>query len=179
MENPEKKTLAQGKFIRLVREGKWEYVERVIAPNGAVQLVAITDADELILVQQHRPPMGAQVIELPAGLIDDVGGPDETARQTAIRELEEEAGFRPGHVELLHRGPPSPGMASEFNAFYLATQLERVHEGGGVEGENITVHRVVISDADAWLKQQGDAGILVDPKVFAGLYFAKRHIQLQ
>ena len=179
MEYPKKETLAQGKFIRLVREGKWEYVERVVAPDGAVQLVAITDSDEIILVQQYRPPMGAQVIELPAGLIDGDGGPDETARQTAIRELEEEAGFRPRHVELLHRGPPSPGMANEFNAFYLATQLQRVHDGGGVEGEDIRVHVVTVADADAWLKQQGDAGILVDPKVFAGLYFAMRHIGLK
>lgn len=179
MENPNKETLAQGKFIRLVREGKWEYVERVIAPDGAVQLVAITDADQIILVQQHRPPLNAQVIELPAGLIDGDGGPDESARQTAIRELEEEAGFRPGHVELLHRGPPSPGMADDLNAFYLATQLERVHGGGGVDGENIVVHCVPLATADDWLRDKAAQGVLVDPKVFAGLYFAKRHIQLQ
>lgn len=174
-----KTTLAEGRYIRLVREGRWEYVERVIAPEGAVQLVAITDAQDILLVQQHRPPIGAQVIELPAGLIDGDGGPEETARQTAVRELEEEAGYRPGQVELLHRGPPSPGMANEFNAFYLATQLERVHAGGGVEGEDIRVHHVPLSGADAWLRDQVDAGVLVDPKVFAGLYFARRHIRLQ
>lgn len=174
-----KTTLAEGRYIRLVRQGRWEYTERVIAPDGAVQLVAVTDDAEILLVQQHRPPIGAQVIELPAGLIDGDGGPDETARQTAIRELEEEAGYRPGHVELLHRGPPSPGMSNEFNAFYLATQLEQVHAGGGVEGEDIAVHRVPVTAADAWLAEQAHAGILVDPKVFAGLYFARRHIGLQ
>ena len=179
MQSLEKNILAEGKYIRLVREGRWEYVERVIAPSGAVQLVALTANDEIILVQQHRPPIGAQVIELPAGLIDGDGGPDETARQTAIRELEEEAGYRPGHVELLHRGPPSPGMSNEFNAFYLATELEQVHAGGGVEGEDIRVHVVGIASADDWLAAQQQAGLLVDPKVFAGLYFAKRHVAIK
>ena len=174
-----KTTLAEGRYIRLVREGRWEYTERVIAPDGAVQLVALTDDDEILLVQQHRPPIGAQVIELPAGLIDGDGGPDETARQTAVRELEEETGFHPAQVQLLHRGPPSPGMSNEFNAFYLATGLTPVHAGGGVAGEDIRVHRVPIAQAHGWLEARQADGLLVDPKVYAGLYFAHRHSALQ
>ena len=49
--------LASGKFMQMVRSGRWEYARRHTA-EGAVAILATTDAGELVLVEQHRVPMG-------------------------------------------------------------------------------------------------------------------------
>ena len=66
-EQPEKKSLHKGRFLAMFERGGWEYVDRVGA-SGVVVILAVTDANELVLVEQHRVPVGASVIELPAGL---------------------------------------------------------------------------------------------------------------
>lgn len=167
--------LHAGRYLRLVRQGRWEFVERVIAPQGAVQIIAVTAEHQLLLVEQHRPPVGGRVIELPAGLIDGDGGPDETPEATAIRELEEETGYRCARVRQVHRGPTSPGSSNEFNTFFVAEELERVSAGGGLDSEDITVHRVSLAEAPAWLAARQAEGLWVDPRVFMGLYWATKH----
>lgn len=163
-------TLAEGRFLRLCRQGRWEYVQRVNA-SGAVHIVAVTPEDELLLVEQFRAPVGARVLELPAGIVgDEADHRDESAEAAAGRELVEETGYRPGRVERLHRGPSAPGMAAEIITLVRAHDLTRVGDGGGVDGEDIVVHRVPLADARAWLQARADEGCLVDHRVFAGLF---------
>ena len=69
-------TLYTGEFLALVREGHWEYVERVNA-TGAAIIVAVTDDAKLLLVEQYRIPCHARTIEMPAGLIGDETGTDD------------------------------------------------------------------------------------------------------
>ena len=167
--------LYEGQFLRLLRNGRWEYVQRVRA-NGAVFIVAVTNNNEIVLVEQYRIPLQRRVVELPAGIIgDEAGFENESAESSGARELEEETGFRPARVQKIFTGPTAPGMTSELLHFVLATGLERVHQGGGVDGENITVHTVSLADADGWLAAQERLGLLVEPRVFAGLRFAERH----
>ena len=72
-------------------------------------------------------------------------------------------------------GPPSAGLASEIVTIFLARGLSREHDGGGDEHEQIVVHTVPITQADAWLTaQERERDVLIDPKVYAGLYFATR-----
>src|SRR5699024_7398767 len=81
--------LHEGRFLRLKRCGHWEFAERVNA-RAAVAIVAVTDADELVLVEQPRLPVDSAVIELPAGLVGDIpGAGDEPLATAATRELEE------------------------------------------------------------------------------------------
>jgi len=169
-------TLVEGRFLRLVRKGRWEFVQRVIAPEGAVQIIALTPAGEILFVEQDRPPVGGRVLELPAGLIDGDGGPDETAEATAIRELEEETGYACERVRLVHRGPTSPGSSNEFNAFFVAEGLRRIGEGGGLDSEDITVHRVPLASAHDWLAQQAGRGLYIDPRAYTGIYWAQREL---
>lgn len=132
----------QGRFITAKTRGRWEYVSRARGIKAAV-ILAITPADEVVLVEQFRIPLGKPCIELPAGLIgDDDGGEDEDAATAAIRELEEETGFAAGRMENLGEFYSSPGMVSECFTLFRAYDLERVGPGGGVEGEGITVHLV-------------------------------------
>ncbi|MBP7677193.1 MAG: DNA mismatch repair protein MutT, partial [Thermoanaerobaculia bacterium] len=77
-------------------------------------------------------------------------------------------------VERLAEGPPSAGGTSEIVTLSRARGLERVGPGGGVEGEEITVREVPLAEAEAYLERRAREGVLVDPKVWAGLLFARR-----
>ena len=60
-----------------------------------VAIIAVTDEDKLLLVEQHRPPVNQTVLELPAGLVGDLSDhPMEDLEQAAQRELLEETGYR-------------------------------------------------------------------------------------
>jgi ADP-ribose pyrophosphatase len=132
----------QGRFITAKTRGRWEYVSRARGIKAAV-ILAITPEDEVVLVEQFRIPLGKPCIELPAGLIgDDDGGEGEEAAMAAIRELEEETGYRAARMEDLGEFYSSPGMVSEAFTLFRAFDLTRVSEGGGIEGEGITVHHV-------------------------------------
>ncbi len=170
-------TLYEGKFLRLLRDGRWEYVARVNA-KGAAFIAAVTDQHELVMVEQYRVPLQAQSLELPAGIVgDEVEFADEGFESAALRELEEETGFRAGHIEHILTGPTAPGMSSELLHFYFASQLVKVSAGGGVEGEDITVHLVPLQGATEWLMAQMAAGKRCDPRVFVGLWFAQQRLQ--
>jgi len=170
----ERSVLAEGRRVRLVQEGHWEYAERTNA-RGAVVLAAATDDDRLLLVEQYRIPVGRRVIEPPAGLVGDVVGEEEEALETAARrELLEETGYEAAELEMVSIGPPSAGLASEIVAFFVARGLKKVHDGGGDDSEEIVVHAVPLATAHAWLNRQAEAGLLIDPKVYAAMYFLAR-----
>ncbi|MCE5303412.1 MAG: NUDIX hydrolase [Planctomycetaceae bacterium] len=169
-----RQTLAEGRFVRLVAADGWEWVERVNA-SGAVVLVAITEDDELLLVEQFRIPLGRRVIELPAGLVGDGAGRQrEEQGEAARRELLEETGYQADAIEFLLDGPSSAGLAAEVYSLFLARNVRRVGPGGGDGSEDIQVHRVPRTEAEAWLDVKRRVGVMVDPKVYAGLYLAER-----
>ena len=167
-------TLYAGKFLSLVKEGRWEYVDRIGA-TGAAIIVAVTNEQKLLLVEQFRIPVHSRTIELPAGIVgDEPGGADECLADAAMRELLEETGYAADHIEALTAGPASSGLTSEVVTLLLASGLKRVNAGGGVAHENITVHEVPLNGAHDWLARKADEGLLIEPKVYAGLYFLGR-----
>lgn len=163
-------TLAAGRFLRLSRERGWEFVERV-GVQGAAALVAVTPERQLVLVEQYRIPVGSRTLELPAGLVgDQAGARAESLFDAANRELEEETGYRAGRIELLARVPSSTGLTSEIVSILHASELERVGAGGGVAGEDIAVQLVPLSEARVWLRRRERGGLLLDPKIYVGLF---------
>ncbi len=157
-----------GKFLNLVREGRWEYCERV-RQTRAVMVFAATPEGKVLLVEEYRPPIGQRCLCFPAGLSGDEG--EESDLQAAQRELLEETGYEAAGMRYLFSGPSSPGLSSETLSFYLATGLRRVGRGGGVDNENITVHEAPLADIDAWLAARVAEGTALDPRIFSGLYF--------
>ncbi len=141
--------------------------------TGIVIIVALTPDDELIFVEQYRPPVGARVIELPAGLAGDISGQEhEALARAAERELEEETGYRAARMEELVQGPVSAGLTSEIVTFFRAHDLTRITDGGGDEHEDIEVHRIPLSErAGRGSPSVSAAGVLVDSKVYVALYF--------
>ena len=156
----------EGKFIAAKRRGKWEYVSRTRGVSAAVILAidANENGGDVILVEQYRVPLGAWCLELPAGLIGD-GEEGEEAEAAAIRELEEETGYRAGRMTDLGRFHASPGMSSEGFTLLRAEGLTRVGEGGGVSGEDIAVHRVKLEEVPAFVAARRAEGVAVDSKV--------------
>lgn len=160
-----------GRFLGLKEVDGWEYAFRTNA-SGVVVMVPVTDAGELVLVEQYRAPVSSRVIELPAGLVGDNGDGLEDFSAAAQRELFEETGYRAGSLQELLTSPSTAGMASEIITIYLARDLQRSGPGGGDASEDITVHHVSIGDAPAWLQARQAEGIMVDHKVYAGLFWA-------
>ena len=163
--------LAEGRHLRLVQRDGWEIAERVAA-HDVVAILVVTEEGELVLVEQYRVPVGRRVVELPAGLVGDEGEGREAIDTAASRELEEEAGYEAAGFELLTEGPPSAGLTSEVVTFLRAIAPRRIGEGGGVGGEEIRVHHVPLVEVEAWLRKREEEGLLVDPKVWLGLWFA-------
>ena len=162
-----------GRFLKLMKSGHWEYVDRVNAHNAAI-ILAVTADQELLLVEQYRIPLSARTIELPAGVIgDEPGEHDESAAAAAGRELLEETGYAAGCLEALTTGPSCSGITSERVTLFRATDLKRTGAGGGVADEDITVHAIPLTGVSDWLAAQAQTGRLIDPKVYAGLYFVR------
>jgi ADP-ribose pyrophosphatase len=168
----ELKTIAEGRHLRLVSRGGWEYAERGRV-TGIVVIVAVTPENKVILVEQNRPPVGGRVIELPAGLAGDVAGAEsEDLAEAARRELLEETGYAAESFTLLFAGPPSAGLSSEVLTFFRAKGLTKVAAGGGDDSEDIQIHEVPLENITQWLLERAKTqGIFIDPKIFAGLFF--------
>ncbi len=155
----------QGRFVVAKTKGKWEYVSRARDIRAAV-ILAVDDEGQVLLVEQFRVPLGRSCIELPAGLIgdgDDNHGEDDAI--AAARELEEETGYRAGRMELIGEFWSSPGMVSESYSLFRARDLVKVSNGGGTDGENITVHRVPLAGMAEAVARWREAGYAIDTRL--------------
>jgi ADP-ribose pyrophosphatase len=157
----------RGKYLEVHKTGTWEYAART-AGIGAAVILALTDAREVVLVEQYRVPLARNCIELPAGLVgDDTAG--EAPERAAARELHEETGFTAVRWEDLGDFATSPGMSTEMFRLFRAHGLVRTGAGGGVEGEGITVHVVPLADVSGWLAAQRARGCVIDCRLVAVL----------
>ena len=171
---PKVELLFRGKFLEFKKNGNWEYAERCKC-SGIVAILAITEKDELILVEQFRAPVNRRVIEIPAGLAGDMeSSKNEPLAEAAKRELLEEAGYEAQCMEFLTEGPSSAGLSTEVITFFRAHDLKRITDGGGDGSEDIQVHLVSLADLAPWIATKEKEGCLVDYKVYAALYFKVR-----
>ena len=166
--------IVEGTYLGLYERDNWEFSER---PNstGVVGILPITPDGQLVFVEQYRIPVQANVIEIPAGLVgDEPEHAHEALEGTAARELLEETGYQADCITHLLSSPTSAGMTPEMTHIFAATELTRIHDGGGVEGEQITVHHIPCKDIKTWLVQMEDQGYLIDYKIHASLYLASQ-----
>ena len=168
----EQKQVASGKWIALseltyrdssgvVRQ--WECVQRLRTQGAASIICRVEHKGEpyLVTVRQYRPPTGGAVIELPAGLLDDA----ETGIEAALRELEEETGWR---GDVVSSGPfvfNSPGLASEKTAVFRVEGRECV-DARPDHGEAIEVLLLPMRRLKQALLEHESAGQLIDAKLW-------------
>ncbi len=158
----------EGKYVRALKQGRWEYVSRV----GDVRAVVILAEFEgkIILIDQPRVAVGGRCVELPAGLVGDED-PAATVEDTAVKELEEETGFTASRIERLGDFHASPGMLSESFTLVRAHGVARSGDGGGTEHEDINVHLVARDEIPAFVEQKRAEGFAVDVKLLLFLNF--------
>lgn len=154
-----KVTRWEGKYLRLVTEDGWEYVQRC---GGMTAVVIVAEHDgKYILVEQKRVPLGGRrCIELPAGLVGDVD--DKGVEETAIKELEEETGFLAERIERLGEFFSSPGMVSEG---YTLVRAHGVRPGGTKVEDDIQVHLVAPGDMAGFIAARRAEGLAIDTKL--------------
>jgi ADP-ribose pyrophosphatase len=156
----------QGTLIDVVVEMWPEGVRELVHHPGAAAVVAF-DGDDVVLVRQFRQSIRQVTLEIPAGILDVEG---ESARECAIRELQEEAGYRAGDVEPLGAVHTSLGFTDERIELFMCT-AER--DGEPEEGIDL----VVMPFADA-VQAVRDGGISDAKSVAALLLAADRRASL-
>ncbi|MET7751615.1 NUDIX hydrolase [Micromonospora sp. NPDC005367] len=143
----------------------------IVRHVGAVAVVALDDAGQVVLIRQYRHPVGRHLWELPAGLTD-VSGEDLAA--AAARELAEEVDLTAGRMDVLVDLHSSPGFTDELVRVFLARDLagvpaERRHERRDEEAD-LQVVRIDLDEAVAMVL----AGEITNASCVAGLLAAAR-----
>ena len=152
------RTVYEGAMVDLVVE-RWGESEREIVKHpGAVAIVAIDREDRLWLVRQRREAVRKELLELPAGLVED----GEEPLASAKRELKEECGLEGGEWRELGAFYTSPGFADERIVVFAARHLE-LGEADPDEGEELHFEHWRAADIAAHLPE------LEDAKTIAGL----------
>lgn len=150
-----RETIFSGRVVKL-------YVDEVRLPNGktstreiidhpgAVAVIAITDEDKIVLVEQFRKPLEKTLVEIPAGKLE----PGEDPEACAKRELEEETGYTCENLKQIASFYTSPGFANELMYLYLAEDLTRTKELQLDEDEFVEVVEVSFQEAQQLIKDQ-------------------------
>ena len=138
-------------------------VREVVEHRPAVAIVPFDDNREVILVSQFRYPVGEQLLEVPAGIIEV----SETPEQCADRELQEEIGYRAREMRSLGSFWTAPGFSDELMYAFIATGLEPSKLESD-EDEDITVVRVPVSR----IREMIEVGEIRDSKTIAALLMA-------
>jgi ADP-ribose diphosphatase len=120
----------------------------VVRQRGSVAALPVHDDGRVVLVRQYRYAVDDVVWELPAGRQD----PGETPAEGARRELEEEVGLRPGHLERLLEFWTTPGFCDEVMHLFRATRLESVPARPEAD-ENIESATFTLEEARAMIRR--------------------------
>jgi ADP-ribose pyrophosphatase len=124
------------------------YREHVLAGHAAV-ILPETDNGEFIMIKEPRTPIGKTVIAFPAGMIED----GESEEEGAIRELEEETGYRAGSIKKLREVYPAIGYSNERVNIFLAKDLVKTQRHLD-ETEDIEVIKIPIKEIKEMLDRQ-------------------------
>ena len=130
----------------------------------AVSIVPIDEKDRLIMVRQYRHPSLRQLLEIPAGIIEDGEDPEETA----LRELQEETGFSSKNLRLMTGFWSSPGFTNEYMYAFIAKDLleSKLPQD---EDEDISIEKIPLDQVERLIK----FGEIEDAKSIACILMAK------
>lgn len=162
-------SIYRGRVIHLVKEkvtlanGRTTDLEFVEHP-GAAAIVALDEAEHVVLVRQYRHALGRYIWEIPAGTLDGAEPPLECAR----RELAEETGLAAADWRELTAITPVPGYSDERIHLFLATGLRPASQHLDPD-EVLSVHRVTLTEAASMILR----GEIADAKSICGILLAR------
>lgn len=132
----------------------------IVQHPGAVGILAITDLNEVILVEQFRYATGQKLLEIPAGTIEQ----NESIEACVFRELEEETGYKAKKIRKLVSCYTSPGYSSEILHIYFAEDLIETAMKTE-EDELLEVVKMKVEDALELIK----SNLIIDAKTIIAL----------
>ncbi len=138
--------------------------EIAVHPGGAV-IVALTKDYKILFVNQFRYPLQKYILELPAGKLE----PNEDPLTCAIRELEEETGYKTNNIKQLGSICTTPGFSTEILHIFLATDLEDGHHNREEGEQGMEVYSYSLKEIDEKIKDSE----IMDGKTLSGIYLAK------
>lgn len=141
-------------------------IRDIVLHSEAAAIIPVTGMGEVLLVKQYRYPVGDAILEIPAGKMD----PGETPEECAVRELEEETGYR-GNLKKLGYVYTTPGFCNEIIHLYLATDLVHTHQHLD-EGEFLDVISIPLKE----LRQMIADGKIYDAKTLSAFAIARDKI---
>ncbi|RIV33215.1 NUDIX domain-containing protein [Micromonospora radicis] len=166
----------RGRIFEVVSEqvsmpGGGTAIRDLVRHVGAVAVVALDDAGQVVLIRQYRQPVGRRLWELPAGLTDVAG---EDPAVTAARELAEEVDLTAGRYDVLVDLHSSPGFTNELVRVFLARDLAEVpveqrHDRHDEEAD-LQIVRIDLDEAVGMVL----AGEITNAACVAGLLAAAR-----
>ena len=168
----EQKSVYKGRIINL-------RVDKVLLPNGrkalreivehpgAVAVVPVLPDERIVLVRQFRKPVEESLLEIPAGKLEK----GESAETCAMRELEEETGFRAGKLEKILKFLPSPGFSDECIHLFKATELQKGRKN--TEDDEL-IEQVFLSVSET--VKLIEEGKIKDGKTIIGILIVERGI---
>lgn len=166
-------TLFTGKVISLrvdeVELPNGEKSKReLIKHPGAVAVIAITEEQKIVMVEQYRKALERSIVEIPAGKLEA----GEEPIVTAARELEEETGYECESLEKIVSFYTSPGFADELVHLYVAKNIKKKENAALCdEDEFVEVLEVTLEEAEQLMKEQ---------KIYdAKTAYAVQYLQLQ
>ncbi|UXS20548.1 NUDIX hydrolase [Staphylococcus delphini] len=157
-----KESIYKGKIIEVEKHkvslpnNETAYRE-VVKHNGAVAICALTPDQQVILVKQYRKALEQELLEIPAGKLE----PGEDRESAAMRELEEETGYKAKKLTLIGEVYGTPGFSNEKISVYFADDLV---EGEVNLDEDEFVEKVLYSLED--VKKAVEARTIEDAKTF-------------
>ncbi|MDN3016627.1 NUDIX hydrolase [Paenibacillus sp. BSR1-1] len=140
----------------------------IVKHPGAVAILAVTNDEKIIMVEQYRKALERTIVEIPAGKLEKGEEPAVCAR----RELEEETGYGCESLELLTSFYTSPGFADEIVHVYLAKGLSEIENSAALdEDEFVNLEELTLEEALQYVKEQK----IYDAKTI----YAVQYLQLQ
>jgi ADP-ribose pyrophosphatase len=118
------------------KSGKNVKREVVVRKDAVAGVVYDTVKRKFIFVSQWRPGSNSELLELVAGTLDV---PGEDPRDCMMREIDEEIGYKTDSIKLIDECYMSPGGTTEVITIYYCEVSEKIHEGGGLEGEDLEI----------------------------------------
>lgn len=143
-----------------VKTRKGQNIQREVVdrPNAVAAVVYNTKTSKYIFVEQWRPGVSKNIIEVVAGLMDHDG---EDARETIAREIHEEIGYKVDNVKLIDEFCTSPGMSTEIVTLFYCEVSEQISEGGGVEEEHEEIDIIEMTKQQMLSTQFRDAKTII------------------
>lgn len=140
----------------------------IVDHNGAVAVVPVDELGQIWFIRQYRYAAGQELLELPAGVLEDGESPDEAAG----REIREEIGMAAGELKRVGGYFLAPGYSTEYLHVFLARQLSPSPLPQD-EDELIVVEKIPVEKA----YKMAQSGQLSDSKSLAALLLVQAHLQ--